>query len=467
MTARNGRVPFVDACRTVATELRERNLGVPREMRGEERDGGRTLGDSTTEDEDAADVVVAPRSPEEFLSLFDGGGKTTMGSPSNDVEAALAKLRGDDSPGSDRPMLDPVGMAALLERVLPSSRVVVVAKAATGTKKSSLVRYEFASGDRTVPKMTLSVDEAKHDDLLRRSKEWLTTRAGGADDRRGAGFLTSAFLVRVTAFSYLPASGFLYWGFGPDLYRYAEEALNAKFELYANPFNRTLEKFCSPFDLDEAFGSMGSLYGVDWTDVPELLAERGGGDIASRRAENNDSSSGERGGSDCAASGGGAERQNGSPSSSSSPVDSSRAEDDFVTLIANPPYVETELELCARTIREVLQRGDGAAAKNVLVLSVGPAWYRSEGIRTMRSGIATRESENAAVAVDRRRRRRRRIRKVLERELAPEEQRYYNYQTLESVPATHPGVAFAYANFSPGPEVVDRIERFFEHMGLV
>ena len=129
------------------------------------------------------------------------------------------------------------------------------------------------------------------------------------------------FLLRVTALSYLPASGSLYWGFGPGVYNFVRTELNGRLEAYASPFNQTMPLYCSPFWLDKVFFSCGSFY--------EFVGVGGGWRLL--------------GSWDAEGLRGPEEKQGGK-----------NTDGGLTTVVANPPYIEADLELCAKTIAELL-----------------------------------------------------------------------------------------------------------------
>merc|ERR1712113_104366 len=184
--------------------------------------------------------------------------------------------------------------------------------------------------------------------------------------------ISSELILKVTAFSYMVASGSLYWGFGPDAYNYVKEHLGGMIELYASPFNHTLEYFCSPFELDKVYGSLGSFYKVNWS---ATLSRGVFADIQSR--------------------------------------------DQRIVVIANPPYIESEIELCCKNVEYFLQHH---GAKIKMVLSICPAWDGAKGIVSLQQCKF----------------------KVYERRLLPCEHGYYNYQTFKWVSATFPSLGFGF-----------------------
>merc|ERR1712039_492376 len=104
------------------------------------------------------------------------------------------------------------------------------------------------------------------------------------------------------------ASGSLYWGFGPDAYNFVKENLGGMIELYASPFNHTLEHFCSPFELDKVYGSLGSFYKVNWK-----------------------------------------------VTFSGNAFANIKTQDQRIVVIANPPYIESEIELCCKNVEKLLE----------------------------------------------------------------------------------------------------------------
>ena len=127
--------------------------------------------------------------------------------------------------------------------------------------------------------------------------------------------------------NYAISSSSQYWGIGTELYKKVEQIDSLAFESYASPFNRTLFRFSSPFFLDLAVGSLGSLYG----------------NIA------------------------------GSSISVSNVV------------VANPPYIESELNSCFQFVQNLLE----SARPPSLVMSVFPLWNDSPAIQNMIALVQT------------------------------------------------------------------------------
>eukprot|EP00397_Hematodinium_sp_SG-2012_P045698 GEMP01051420.1.p1 GENE.GEMP01051420.1~~GEMP01051420.1.p1 ORF type:complete len:378 (+),score=72.14 GEMP01051420.1:42-1175(+) len=159
-----------------------------------------------------------------------------------------------------------------------------------------VVQYRYAD-------LILQMPKAKHADLLARAEIFLNecrTRGNSEENSGGTekdeNITTAADVLKVTAASYMVASGSLYWGFGPKVYEFAKNQLNATLEAYASPFNHTLPSFCSPFELDRAYGSLGSFYNLKFTG-------------------------------------------------------------EHMVIVANPPYIEAELLGCAEKIDELLKAG--------------------------------------------------------------------------------------------------------------
>lgn len=130
-----------------------------------------------------------------------------------------------------------------------------------------------------------------------------------------------------TVRNYIMASSSLYWGLGPGLYKKCE-LMGGILECYASPFNHSLQTFCSPCaPLDLIFGSLGSFY--------DELAWKYVCGIASLQSS--------------------------------------------ALIVANPPYVESEIHLCVvRLTRMLLETRKGKC--HLLTLSLLPAWFTSEGI---------------------------------------------------------------------------------------
>lgn len=220
-------------------------------------------------------------------------------------------------------------------------------------------------------KLSITVSKEKLLSLKERCSRFLVQRKDvGTTSLVDA--VTTDMLLAVTAFSYMVASGSLYWGFGPDAYNFVKDMLSGEIELYASPFNHTLEHFCSPFELDKVYGSLGSFYRVDWNAVFSQ----------GRFAKIKNS-------------------------------------EDRIAVIANPPYIESEIGLCFKNIESLLQ---DHAAKVSMVLSICPAWEGASGILGLQSSRF----------------------KVYEKRLLPCEHSYYNYQTFKWIAAQFPSLGFAF-----------------------
>lgn len=222
-------------------------------------------------------------------------------------------------------------------------------------------------------KLSITVSKAKLLSLRERCDHFLgQLRADGVATMVGQEEITTELVLRVTAFSYMVASGSLYWGFGPDAYNFVKDELGGVIELYASPFNHTLEHFCSPFELDKVYKSLGSFYKVDWSQV--LSRDMFSG---------------------------------------------IKSDEDRIVVIANPPYIESEIELCCRSVESLMQNH---GSKIKMVLSICPAWDGAKGI------VSLQKSKF----------------KVYERRLLPCEHSYYNYQTFKWVAATFPSLGFGF-----------------------
>ena len=175
-------------------------------------------------------------------------------------------------------------------------------------------------------------------------------------------------ILRATACGYLLASGSLYWGFGPEVYSHAREVLGARLECYASPFNASLPVFCSPLPLDAVFGSLGSFYSrPDDQRVEQFLrisaAQAAAGEqqqVGVQLAES--SETGKRAADSASAS---------SLSSSSRPV----------TIVANPPYLESELLGCAERLNYLR-----------LLLDDGPMMNSSSNLNSSSSSSSSASS---------------------------------------------------------------------------
>merc|ERR1712232_335456 len=88
-----------------------------------------------------------------------------------------------------------------------------------------------------------------------------------------------------------------------------------------------------------------------------------------------------------------------------------------IVVIANPPYIESEIELCCKHVEALL---DNFGDKVKMVLSICPCWDGARGI------VAMQESKF----------------KIFEQRLSPCEHSYYNYQTFNWIAATFPSLGF-------------------------
>lgn len=121
--------------------------------------------------------------------------------------------------------------------------------------------------------------------------------------------------VLATVMQYLPMSNSMSWGVGQSFYTFAKNKLNCVLECYASPFNNSLDYFCSIFKLDFIYGSVGSFYDDQ---VIEFLNKY----------------------------------------------------DEQISIIANPPFIETEMARCINRIVEI-----GKKCKNPLIaIIVFPYW---------------------------------------------------------------------------------------------
>eukprot|EP00927_Polykrikos_kofoidii_P045015 TRINITY_DN38880_c0_g1_i1.p1 TRINITY_DN38880_c0_g1~~TRINITY_DN38880_c0_g1_i1.p1 ORF type:complete len:506 (-),score=103.80 TRINITY_DN38880_c0_g1_i1:66-1583(-) len=172
-------------------------------------------------------------------------------------------------------------------------------------------------------------------------------------------------LFRVTVLNYIIASSSLYWGFGPDVYLSAEAA-GAVLECYASPFNHSLDHFCSPCaPLDLIFGSLGSFY---HSRVSRFVERLPAGAI----------------------------------------------------LVANPPYLESELLACTRQVQNLLM----ATAKQPLsAVSIFPNWRGAEGLELYRAWV---QKEGGLVE-----------------ELPKYGHEYYDYQDCRRIVARFDSLGFA------------------------
>jgi len=207
-------------------------------------------------------------------------------------------------------------------------------------EKVNIVQYRYND-------LILQMPEERHADLLKQATQYLEKIENCTS--------TPFEVLKTTAASYLPASGSLYWGFGPEVYSYAKMSLFATLEAYASPFNYTLDAYCSPFELDRVFGSLGSFYKLDTCD--------------------------------------------------------------HKVIIANPPYIESELFGCAEKVKRLC---DDAR----LVISIWPHWEGTDGLDALRSHEKCIFTQN----------------------LPAREHQYYNYQRAHYIRATFPSLGFCLGN---------------------
>lgn len=171
---------------------------------------------------------------------------------------------------------------------------------------------------------------------------------------------------QVTVLNYLLASSSLYWGFGPDVYKKAESA-GAVIECFASPFNHSLPVYCSPcFPLDLVFGSLGSFY--------DSLLER--------------------------------YMDRSSPGS---------------LLVANPPYLETELLACFERVDFLVQKGSKA-------ISIYPRWDGCHAVKLFRERVGANEESGFVISLD------------------ANAHAYFDYQEWQQVPARFASLGFALGN---------------------
>mmetsp|Transcript_23429 Transcript_23429/g.52890 ORF Transcript_23429/g.52890 Transcript_23429/m.52890 type:complete len:392 (+) Transcript_23429:94-1269(+) len=167
-----------------------------------------------------------------------------------------------------------------------------------------------------------------------------------------------------TAQAYLPASGGLYWGFGPEAYEFTRGELGAILECYASPFNHSLPVFCSPIQpLDCVYGSLCSFYeNKVVVDFVKAVGEK-----------------------------------------------------EPAVIVANPPYIEAELQGCSDRLAAL---GADPPAAGLRVVSIFPKWDGAGGVVGMEAQCSQRV--------------------VLE----PEQHAYYDYQTGRFIPARFASLGF-------------------------
>lgn len=232
-------------------------------------------------------------------------------------------------------------------------------------EKESVCEFSFLSKAKRGPKMSLGTGKEKYDSLMERAQQFV---------EKFDNVVTAFEVVKVAALNYMPASGSLYWGFGPKVYKEAQVQMEAKIEAYASPFNHSLNFFCSPFDIDVAFGSLGSFYKVDWQ---ETLTKK---------------------------------------------------QPNVKCIVANPPYIEKDLEMCCSTIGKILK-----VNPSITLLSICPDWTDAPGIK-MLTNLST-------------------YKKIL----GKDEHCYFNYQRLTWISAKFPSIAFGFGPIDGKLEKIDTI----------
>ncbi|CAD7949402.1 unnamed protein product [Amoebophrya sp. A120] len=308
--------------------------------------------------------------------------------------------------------------------------------------------------------LKLSVAKEKYEELLHRCQQTLILQGKATetsllhkDTTTGTTFSRRhedpENLLLATAFAYLVASGSLYWGFGPAVYEFVKENLNGQVEAYASPFNHTLPTYCSPFNLDTMFGSLGSLYEVEWAQVfPEQFEPK----RSNRKVEEEEALVSKSGRVEDPASKkrkleqavllpteNKSSLKSGMKEAVDEVINQNEASKNIFTVIANPPYIESEIQLCCDMIETLFALEKKAKPAKLLVLSINPDWRPAPCILNLQKME----------------------KKCYEKILAPKEHGYYNYQTCEFVKAQFPSLAFAF-----GADV-DRktLEKLFTHMG--
>eukprot|EP00392_Amoebophrya_sp_AT5.2_P015251 g15450.t1 len=389
------------------------------------------------------DVSVENRNPDRAYNFPHAEIKrrSHSGSDAAGVLASSSKDGRGQTPGTMKNDKSQQRLAARVRQALAllgtlCERVEVV------KKQKPLVSYQLSAACRNhqgLANLKLSLSKEKYEALLQ-------TCAQNINGMIQAPLLVSAdhFLL-ITAFAYLVASGSLYWGFGPAVYQYVRQNLNGQIEAYASPFNHTLRSYCSPFSLDRLFGSLGSLYDVDW--ASEIKRLTGSAMKITEAAKKSAEADPEAGCSSPAA-------KRLKPICHQTESSKSAAEQggnrSFFTVIANPPYIESEIQLCAETITKIFSAYEKLPKtfETPLVLSINPDWRPAECLAKL-SEIPQ---------------------KTYERVLEAKEHGYYNYQTCEFVKAQFPSLAFAFQGGGDhgvgGAEETKKIlEKLFTHMG--
>ncbi|KAF4657372.1 hypothetical protein FOL47_008469, partial [Perkinsus chesapeaki] len=175
--------------------------------------------------------------------------------------------------------------------------------------------------------LSLEMTKERYEEMISFARTFAIERLD-KDEAESASLATKLFKLCIAC--YITASSPLYWGFGPKVYQFVAENLNARLEGYASPFNHTLVTYCSPFCLDMVFGSLGSVYGPAVTREVRRLVEE-------------------------------------------------LRPDERVMLVLNPPYLESELVNCADRVSELV-----SIDERIRVMSIVPQWDDAPGIQTLR-----------------------------------------------------------------------------------
>ncbi|KAF4687487.1 hypothetical protein FOZ60_003853 [Perkinsus olseni] len=175
--------------------------------------------------------------------------------------------------------------------------------------------------------LSLEMTKERYQEMITSAETFLKTRLNVEDCDV---FPRATKLFKLCVVCYIMASSPLYWGFGPKVYQFVEKHLNAQLEGYASPFNHTLSRYCSPFSLDMVFGSLGTVYGAPVIEeVTKIL--------------------------------------------------NTLEADQPLTLVLNPPYLESELMNCAHRVAELVDLD-----ARIRVLCIVPQWDDAPGIKALR-----------------------------------------------------------------------------------
>eukprot|EP00929_Paragymnodinium_shiwhaense_P050022 TRINITY_DN25211_c0_g1_i1.p1 TRINITY_DN25211_c0_g1~~TRINITY_DN25211_c0_g1_i1.p1 ORF type:complete len:448 (+),score=127.50 TRINITY_DN25211_c0_g1_i1:72-1415(+) len=295
------------------------------------------------------------------------GTESPAGEPASEVALAACyrKMQGELAEKKMSPLPWAVQSLAELKSVSACEELslqTMMQKLQVAADESSIAYVSDASD------LKLSVPEAVRAKLKQRALAFVKRRCSQNVKDDAAQEALAGLIFKVTVLNYLVASSSLYWGFGPEVYQKAQD-LGAVLECYASPFNHSLELFCSPcMPLDMVFGSLGSFYHPR---VLQLAAELPEGAL----------------------------------------------------LVANPPYLETELAACVERVRQLCGKSSSSGGKARLrAISIFPKWDGAAGVDRYKEWA---QEEGGIVA-----------------ELQKLGHKYHDYQRSVQVLATFPSYGF-------------------------